>query len=167
MLKGEKVLLRPRRTDKDSFLKWFNDLEATQYLTIALPMMESEKKKWIENLATERKGIDVIMAIEDEQSNKAIGNCGLHNINRIDQHATFGIAIGEKEYWSKGFGTEATSLMVNYGFEQLNLHRIGSSVYSFNERSLKMHLSLDLKEEGRLRKRRFKNDWCRPVVFYL
>jgi len=158
MLRGQKVLLRPvKRSDIQYFLKWFNDPEVMQYLSFYLPMTEMAEEKWIENLGNQQnRAVFVIEAIEGE-SGKPIGSIGLDNINPKDHNATFGIAIGEKDYWSKGYGTEAARLLVNYGFEQLNLHRINSFVIGFNERSVRMHKSVGFKEEGRQREWVFKN----------
>ncbi len=170
MLKGTKVELRPfRRSDLAYFVKWFNDPEVTQYLTLYLPMTEMAEGKWIENLAN-NPGTDVYFVIEaiENNGNKAIGSISLDGIHPRDHYAAFGIAIGEKEYWSQGCGTEAAKLIIKYGFEQLNLHRISSIVYDFNERSLRMHSRLGFKEEGRQREMAFKNGkYCDVVVFGL
>jgi len=156
MLRGKRIVLRPvNRKDLSFFIKWFNDPEILQYLTLYLPMTEMAEEKWIEGLVT-RKEKDVVFMIETLRG-KSIGNCGLHNINHKDQDAVFGITIGEKGYWGKGYGTEAARLLINYGFNQLNLNRISSIVLSFNERSLKMHQKIGFQEEGRRRKARFKN----------
>ena len=166
MLKGKKVLLRPvRRSDIQYFLKWFNDHDVIQYLSFYLPMTEMAEEKWIEDLGTNRtKAAFVVEAIEGESGKpfdfaqgKPIGSIGLDNISLKDHNATFGIAIGDKDYWSKGFGTEAARLIINYGFEQLNLHRINSSVIGFNERSYRLHKRLGFTEEGRQREAIFKN----------
>lgn len=152
MLRGEKVELRPvRRSDIKYFLEWFNDLEVTQYLDMYLPMTEMTEEKFIEDLGTVRAGTVAMFVIEaiEKERNKPIGSFGLSNINNKDHNATFGIAIGEKDYWGNGYGTEATKLLVKYGFEQLNLHRINSSAYSLNERSLKLHKKVGFSEEGR------------------
>jgi len=153
VLKGNKVELREvRRSDLQHFLKWFNDPEVTQYLGMYLPMTEMAEQKYIEDLpsrgATEARF--VICAI-DSGEEKPIGSMGLHSISPKDHSATFGIGIGEKDYWSRGYGSEAARLLIKYGFEQLNLHRISSSVWAFNERSYRMHLRVGFKEEGRLR----------------
>lgn len=174
MLKGEKVCLRPvKRSDISFFLKWFNDPEVTQYLTMYLPMTEMAEEKWIEELGsitnTRAGSVNkvnfVIEAIRGE-TNLPIGTCGFHNFNQKDQNAEFGIAIGEKDYWSKGYGTEATKLLIRYGFQQLNLQRISSSVYAFNERSLRLHKKVGFKEEGRLRKDVFKNGQFKDRVIF-
>lgn len=160
MLKGNRVLLRPvRRSDLSDLVRWFNDPEVTQYLGAYLPMTEMAEEKWIEELATTRASSHVVLMIEviEGGTNKAIGDIGLANIHPKDHSATFGIAIGEKDYWSKGYGTEAARLIVNYGFEQLNLHRINSGVISFNERSIRLHMKVGFKKEGRQREAIFKN----------
>lgn len=152
MLKGEKVVLRPvGRKDIEYFLKWFNDPEVTQYLSMYMPMTEMAEEKYIEELGTAgvaNRAVFVIEAIESNKS-KPIGNVSLSNIHPKDHNAVFGIAIGEKDYWSKGYGTEAAQIIIRYGFEQLNLHRISSFVFSFNERSIRMHLKAGFIEEGR------------------
>jgi RimJ/RimL family protein N-acetyltransferase len=160
MLKDEKIVLRPvRRTDMEYFLKWFNDPEVIQYLGQYLPMTEMAEEKFIEELGTAGAGTRVLFVIEsvDGKNNTPIGIIGLSNIHPKDHRAIFGIAIGEKDYWSKGYGTEAANLIIRYGFEQLNLHRINSSAISFNERSLRLHLRVGFKEEGRQREAVFKN----------
>ena len=169
MLIGQKVVLRPvKRSDIPNFLKWFNDMEVTQYLAMYLPMTEMAEEKWLENLSNETTGTGVHFVIEAIESggNKNIGSMGLHGINPKDHLATFGIAIGEKDYWSKGYGTEAAQLIIKYGFEQLNLHRISSSAFSFNERSLRLHRKVGFREEGRQREALFKNGQYHDLVIF-
>ncbi len=122
-------------------------------------MTEMSEEKWIESLGTTRVGVDVVFVIEalNKQGNKPIGTIGLHQINNKDQNAEFGIAIGEKECWEKGYGTEATRLIIEYGFKQLNLHRISSTAFEYNERSINLHKKIGFQEEGRRRKARFKD----------
>jgi RimJ/RimL family protein N-acetyltransferase len=160
MIKGNRVQLRPvLRADLADFTRWFNDPEVTQYLGIYLPMTEMAEQPFIESLGTTRLFTNVLFVIEaiDQGDSKPIGNTGLSNINNKDHNAVFGIAIGEKDHWSKGYGTEAAKLIVNYGFEQLNLHRVSSGAIAFNERSIRMHLALGFKEEGRQRDFIFRN----------
>ena len=171
MLTGKNVLLRPiARTDLTNFLKWFNDPEVVQYLGLHLPVTEMAEEKYIEEVGTTRARTDtpfVIEKIEDDKT-RAIGTVGLHGINNKDHNATFGIAIGEKDCWSRGYGTEAARLIIDYGFRQLNLHRVSSLALSFNERSIRMHLKLGFKEEGRQREHLFRNgSYCDHVMFGL
>ena len=169
MLKGKNVTLRPvKRGDLPYFLEWFNDPEIMQYLNMYLPMTEMAEEKYIEELGTTRARTDAAFVIEvvEGDSTKPIGTIGLHGIDSKDHCATFGIAIGNKDYWNKGYGTEAARLIINYGFEQLNLHRINSGAVAFNERSIRMHINIGFTEEGRWRKAMFKNgDYHDHVIF--
>jgi RimJ/RimL family protein N-acetyltransferase len=171
MLKGEKVNLRPvRRSDIEYFLKWYNDPEVTQYLGMHLPMTEMAEEKYIEDLGTTRLQTSAMFVIEaiDDGEGVPVGSIGLNNINNKDHNAMFGIAIGEKEYWSRGYGTEAARLIIRYGFEQLNLHRINSFAISFNERSIRMHERVGFSIEGRQREAVFRNgEYHDHVVFGL
>jgi len=70
--------------------------------------------------------------------------------------ATFWAIIGEKDYWGKGYGTDAKMSLLYYAFRILNLHRVASSVYEFNTRSLDYNKHCGYKVEGVLRKNCFK-----------
>jgi len=167
MLKGRSVLLRPvKRSDISYFLKWFNDPEVVQYVELYMPMTEMSEEKYIEELGTTRAKGDAqfVMEVIEGASTKPIGTCGLHEIDSKDRKAIFGMVIGEKDYWSKGYGTEAARLIVNYGFQQLNLHRISSGAFAFNERSIKLQKKVGFREEGRLREAFFKNGQYHDLV---
>ncbi|MGV9141846.1 MAG: GNAT family N-acetyltransferase, partial [Promethearchaeota archaeon] len=56
-----------------------------------------------------------------------------------------------------GFGTEASKLLVDYGFNTLNLHRIELDVFEFNKRAIKAYKKVGFIEEGRKRKSHFEN----------
>ena len=160
MLQGERIVLRPvRRSDITPALNWLNDPEVTQYLNMWLPLTEMREEKVIEDLGTTRAQNNVVLIIEvnDDGEPKPIGSVELEDINYGDRVAMFGITVGEKDYWNQGYGTEAARLIIRYGFEQLNLHRINSYAYSFNERSLRLHRKVGFVEEGRQREAVFKN----------
>jgi len=159
MLKGKKVCLRPvKRADIDHFLKWFNDQEVLRYLALYLPMNEICEENWIEEISTSKNSVFyVIEAIGNNMQKKPIGCCGLHNMNAKDQCAEFGIAIGETTHWNCGYGTQAAGLLIDYGFLELNLHRISSGVYGFNERSIAMHEKAGFIKEGISREAIYKN----------
>jgi RimJ/RimL family protein N-acetyltransferase len=82
---------------------------------------------------------------------EVIGNCGLRDIDYRQGTATFGISIFRKEFWGKGYGTEATRLTVDYGFRFLNLHNIYLRVTGFNRRAQSAYLKAGFKEIGRRR----------------
>ncbi|MFW9819257.1 MAG: GNAT family N-acetyltransferase [Candidatus Thorarchaeota archaeon] len=153
MLEGKRVKLGPiKREYIDSFLKWFNDPEITQYLVAYMPMTRMAEEEWMENLKNRDDTIRFSIVIPQEDgSEKLIGNCGIHNIDWKNRVAEVGIVIGEKEFQNKGLGTEAMQLLLEYAFNTVNLHRIELYTYAFNQRALKSYSKVGFVEEGRKR----------------
>ena len=75
-----------------------------------------------------------------------------------------GIFIGDKDYREKGYGTEAIRLILDYGFNYLNLNNIKLDLMEFNERALACYKKCGFKEYGRRRKCRFINGKCYDVI---
>jgi RimJ/RimL family protein N-acetyltransferase len=63
----------------------------------------------------------------------------------------FHISIGEADAWGQGYGTEATQMMLELAFERIGLHRVGLSVFSFNERAIRSYRKAGFRLEGRAR----------------
>jgi len=140
------------RTDLTTFVRWFNDPDVIQHLTLHLPMSLAEEERWFEQQLTDKS--KHIFAIETEDG-AHIGNVGLHDLNWKDRNAELGIAIGEKEYWGRGYGTDAVLTMLRFAFEELNLHRVSLTVYDHNERARCCYEKCGLRHEGRNREARF------------
>ncbi|MCI0405084.1 MAG: GNAT family N-acetyltransferase [candidate division Zixibacteria bacterium] len=155
-LKGKKTILRPLRkaTDFELCLRWINDPEVNPYLLVHFPVTEKKEKEWFDNLANNPS--EVVLGIETLDG-RLIGTMGLHRINNKDRTAMTGALIGEKEYWGKGYGTDAKMTILDYAFNTLNLRKVNSSVYAFNKRSLKYNLKCGYKVEGVRKKQIFRN----------
>jgi RimJ/RimL family protein N-acetyltransferase len=158
MIEGNKVKLTPiKREYIETFLKWFNDPEITQYLIVYRPLTQIEEEEWFENKVKNQNSIIFsILYRKEDGSELLIGNCGLE-IDWKNRLGQFGIVIGESEFHSRGFGTEASKLLVDYGFNTLNLHRIELDVFEFNKRAIKAYKKVGFIEEGRKRKSHFEN----------
>jgi len=89
----------------------------------------------------------MIQRIEDDQK---IGMIDLSGFNWHVGSAWVGIGIGPREYWGKGYGTDAMRIILRYGFTQLNLNRIQLDVFSINERGIASYEKAGFKYEGRL-----------------
>ena len=153
MLRGKRVKLGPiKREYIDSFLKWFNDPEITRYLVAYRPMTRMMEEEWLENLKNREDSILFsIVCPHEDGSEKLIGNCGLHKIDWKNRVAEAGIVIGEIKYQSKGLGTEAMELLLDYGFKTVNLNRIELHVYDYNTKAIKSYKKVGFIEEGRKR----------------
>ena len=156
-LQGRRVYLRPiLRKDIPNIVRWINNTEVTRFLATYLPMMEADEEQWLDDLP-KKKVTDLVFVIVVAEGDRAIGVMGLHKINGKDRTATTGAIIGEKEYWGKGYGTEAKMLLLHYAFNTLNLRKICSSFISFNRRSHAYQLKCGYVEEGRLRRQIYRN----------
>ena len=154
-LVGERIYLSPRSIeDAEKFTEWMNDFEVTDYTGRSSQIMSLEgEKKFLED----NNNPEATFSIITLDNNKLIGTVGLERINHVHRTAALGIFIGDKDYLSKGYGTEAIRLLLDYGFNYLNLHRVELHVMSFNERALKCYKKCGFKEIGRLRENRFVN----------
>jgi len=86
-----------------------------------------------------------------------IGNIGLFKISHISRSAITRLFIGEKENRSKGYGSETLRLILDYGFNTLNLHNIMLNVFSDNEPAIACYKKVGFTEFGRRRESYFKN----------
>lgn len=156
-LVGDRIYLSPRcmdEEDTEKFTEWLNDFEVTDYTGRSglLMSLEGEKKYLIENSNPE-----ATFAIVTLEEDKLIGTVGLENINNINRSAVLGIFIGDKDYRSKGYGTEAIRLLLDFGFNYMNLHSIKLNLMSANERAFKCYSKCGFKEAGRIRDNVFVN----------
>jgi len=142
---GKKCCLSPVDiNDTDKFCEWLNDPEVTRNLVMYSGVISAVTEKSIlENLSKTHT-----YSIIDIESNNLIGNCGYMNIDNLNQTADAGIFIGDKNYWNRGYGTEALSLLADYGFKALNLHNIFLKVYSFNKRAIRSYEKVGFKIIG-------------------
>jgi diamine N-acetyltransferase len=82
---------------------------------------------------------------------RPIGTIGLHSINHAHRTASLGVGIGEQDCRGKGYGTEATRLILDYAFTVLGLHNVMLWVFSYNERAIRTYLNVGFREIGRRR----------------
>ena len=167
MITGKNVRLRAiEREDTPHFVRWMNDADVIENLLTNSPLSKAMEEKWFEQQLEKPVTAGQVLAIEtcvgDEWIH--IGNCGLHNIEAVHNAAEFGIVIGEKEYWNKGLGRQATRLMLKHGFDDLNLNRIYLYVYATNPRAMKAYEAAGFVKEGVLRQGVYKNGHYIDVV---
>jgi len=153
---GDRIYLRSLdMEDIDSFVLWLNDEEVRQYLSRMTPLNKVREKDFIEGLYKDDRKI--ILGIALKKNDQLIGSVGLHDISMPFRYTELGIVIGDKSCWSKGYGTEALNLMMGYGFDQLNLHRIFLTVFSFNARAIRVYEKAGFKREGVFRDHMYWN----------
>lgn len=143
------TLRPPRPTDEEDRLKVGRDPELIRmyggdYRNTA-PLTPEEVGRWYERLHSD----PLSWAIEADA--RCIGHCRLHSLDKDNRSARYAIGIFYRDYWGKGYGTEATRLVLRHAFEQLKIHRVDLRVLSYNERAIAAFRKCGFVEEGRER----------------
>jgi len=159
-VEGEKVYLRPVE-ENDLHLFYFgkNNPQVRETLFLFYPMTFEQVKIEIASQTNTRENL--LFTIIEKEKDEPVGLTSFVRIDYVSRMATFFLAIWNPEYWSKGYGTEATKLMVEYGFEILNLNRIQLHVAVENKNAIRAYEKCGFKIEGTLREAMYhQNRYC-------
>ena len=150
---GSKCYLSPINVDDaEKYTEWLSDSELSINLLFSGQIISIGKEKEIlERLSKSNNHFAII----DLETDELLGNCGLENVDMTNRNAEVGIFIGDKENWSKGYGTEALKLLLDFAFNIRNLNNVILHVFAFNERAIKSYKKIGFKEIGRRRKSYF------------
>jgi len=107
----------------------------------------------LEHLATKGQNYAIVL----NEGNEMIGNISLMEINNKNRTATVGLFIGEETRRGKGYGTQAIKLLLQYGYETLNINNFMLHVHGDNERAIACYKKVGFKEIGRRRQAVYKN----------
>jgi RimJ/RimL family protein N-acetyltransferase len=151
-LVGERIYLSPISLDDiEQYTKWMNDPEITDNLGQSHVTFHREK---------ERKSLEDMMwghafAIIEKAEHRLLGNCDFFEVKQLSRRGMCGIFIGEEADRGKGYGAEAMKLLLQYGFDTLNLHNIALTVFGYNERAIACYKKAGFREVGRRREAYF------------
>ena len=162
MFIGQRVRLRPmEKEDVPRFVRWFADPDLRYFLSVYKPMGLDQEEQWYEqNLKAGDEQAWSIDAQSDDLSQGPwvhIGACGFHRIDWRCRCGEVGIAIGPRDYWGHGHGTDALQTLVTWGFGTLNLHRVFLRVFADNARAIRCYEKAGFQLEGRLRQDNYVN----------
>ncbi len=131
--------------------KWMNDPKVRHYSRNMWPKTLEEVKKWFEPTPDRQMREFIVFTVYHKHAKRPIGSIGFNHINWVSRNANIFLTIGEPEYWGKGIAGEASNLMINYGFTELNFHKIFAGVFTPNSRSLRAAEKLGFEKEGVLK----------------
>jgi len=137
-IEGERIYLKSL-TEKNAtrkYCQWLNDPEVNKYLETRKATI-LQLKKYIKE--KNQNPNCLFLGIFFKENNEHIGNVKLEPIDFKERKATIGILIGNKNYWGKGIGTEATKLLVDYAFKKLKLKEVNLGVISENKAAIKVY----------------------------
>lgn len=166
MIYGKRIRLRhTERDDLPLFVAWLNDPEVTRGLGMFLPLSLVEEEQWFENtLQQPAEERPLTIEVCQDESWRTIGNSGFHAIDWRNRSAEVGIVIGDKSFWDQDYGSETIQLLLEYGFNTLNLHRVYLRVFEDNPRAIRAYEKAGFIHEGRMRQAEFRRGDYRDVL---
>lgn len=152
LLRGEKVYLTAlNRADMPTVTSWFQDIEFLRAFdaTPAYPRGAEEMTEWLDTRSKDKN--EFIFAIRRVADNELLGIVELDGILWTNQVSGLSIGIGNRAERGKGYGYEAMQLILAFAFDELNLHRITITVFSYNDRAIALYEKLGFQREGTFR----------------
>lgn len=155
ILKGKLVHLAamdPEEVSK-SFAAWNRDSEYKRLLDTDAPRLHSTKavKEWLEKELEKQGDTMHWFTIRAAADNQLLGDINLDVVGWNFRDAFVGLGIGSRDFWGKGYGTEAMQLALQFAFTELNLHRVTLTVFEYNPRAIRSYEKAGFRLEGRQR----------------
>jgi RimJ/RimL family protein N-acetyltransferase len=163
---GARVRLRPvERADLPRFVAWLQDDDVITNLDIVIPFNTVREEKFFDDvMAGPPETQPFSLEVRKGRGWLHVGGCGLQHADWRNRSIELGIFIGVKEAWGRGYGTEATQLLVDHAFGTLNMHRVWLRNYEDNRRARHVYEELGFVLEGRQRDGDYRAGRYRDVL---
>ena len=147
---GHLVELREHQlSNRDQFIAWYADAEIVEMLRHDLsPLSPARARSYFDSIILPSSARGTCWAIHERATGNFIGSTAVTDI-QSNKSCYFRIVIGEKQAWGKGYGTEATTLVIHEAFETLGLEQIRLEVFAHNVRAQRTYERVGFHETGR------------------
>lgn len=148
-----------------SYADWFNSSEVCLYNDHhRYPMTKEDLLNFVRRCMHTRT--EIVMAVEEKESKKHIGNISLQHIDLINRQAEIAFMFGDKEYWGKGYATSAARLMIDHAFSEMGLNRIYFGTFDENISMQSVGSKLQFTKVGLRRQALYKNGKFHDIFDY-
>lgn len=141
MLIGEKVILRALdEEDLPKLMQWRNIPDFKRNFREYRELNMTMQKKWYDNYVVSDRNT-IMFAICNKETKELLGCCGLCYINWIQRNADLSLYIGYKNLYidDEGIAKEACHLLFDYGFNELNLHKVWTELYEYDNKKIEFY----------------------------
>lgn len=147
---GKKVYLRfLTRDDTSLIVKWRNTERVRKNFIYQELFTEEGHLRWFDTMLETGKAVQFL--IVEKQTDRPIGSVYFRDISKEHKKAEYGIFIGEEDAAGKGYGTETAKLAIQYGFNQMKLHKIILRALAENQQAIKSYENAGFEKEAYLR----------------
>jgi RimJ/RimL family protein N-acetyltransferase len=148
VIEGTLVRLRPFvPTDISPAWEMVNDPVGNRLTATTEQFDYDQIRRWYESRNGQPLRLD--LAIEERATGDFAGEVVLNAYDQTTESCSFRISLRGPAWFGRGLGTEATSLIIDYGFGQLGLERIDLEVLAENGRARRAYEKVGFVETGR------------------
>ncbi len=153
MLKGDLISLHAvEKEDLKQLMDWRNNTQFRKYFREFNELNMAQQEEWF-NEKVIKDPTTLMFSIRKNDTNELIGCCGFVYINWVHKHADLSLYIGWENAYidDEGFAKESCKILLNYGFDELSLHKVWTEIYEFDDKKYSLYKSLHFKQDGILR----------------
>jgi RimJ/RimL family protein N-acetyltransferase len=167
MLKGAYTGLRAiEREDLPQLLAWRNKPEFRRYFREYRELSQAQQLLWYENIVLKDPATRMF-AVVAVDTGLLLGAAGLCYIDPINRNADFSLYLGAEDiYIDDKLAPDAGRVLLKYGFEELNLHRVWTEIYSIDEAKQRLFPALGFTLDGRHRQTHWTEGGWVDSLFY-
>lgn len=165
MIMAENIYIRIlEESDLPLTVTWMNDPEISDIMGYLPVKTAAEQLKWFQAMSSSNSSY--VFAVCDKSTNAQIGNVGLGNIDYINRHCMFNIFLAKSENRSKGNGTDATKLALDFAFNKLNMNKVYLRTSERFVEANRMYARLGFQKEGVMRQHYYTNGVYEDKIMY-
>lgn len=152
VIENQTIYLRKMEyADTDNIVKWRNSDFVREHFIYQELFTKESHENWIHTMVETGKVDQLIICIKGEKEDIAVGSVYIRDIDRTHNKAEYGIFIGEESARGKGIGSMAATLMIEYCFKQLKLHRLFLRVFADNKQAIRSYEKAGFRKEAYLK----------------
>lgn len=153
MIKGKQIYLRSiEKSDLNKLKEWRNIPYFRKHFREYRELNDDMQENWYKNKVLNDPST-IMFSIVRTLDEELVGCVGLCYINWINRHADLSLYIGAEDLYidDLGYAKEACNLILNYGFDELNLNKVWTEIYEFDLKKRNLYSEMGFMEDGRLR----------------
>lgn len=167
ILQGQRIRLTALdQDDLETIAGWYQDAGLLRLLDAvpSIPKTQNELQGW---MAAGHKAKDTFLfAVRLIDEDRLLGFLEFDGILWNHQTGWLSVAIGDRDHWDQGYGSEALALALRFAFHELNLHRVSLNVFSYNQRAIAMYEKLGFQKEGVQREALHRDGQRHDMIYY-
>jgi RimJ/RimL family protein N-acetyltransferase len=162
-LESKNLIYRPLSLEhlSSTYVDWLNDKDVNKYLETGNNYNLDKLENFL--LDVEKKNI-LFWAIHLKSDNTHIGNIKIDPINHKHGYGEYGILIGNKSQWGKGYAKESSNTIIKFCFEKIKLRKINLGVVKNNVAAFELYKKMGFIIEGEFKNHGlYGNKYCNMI----